>query len=92
MAGNPPKRKVSRSNTRSRRAQWKAEAPALVKTVENGKVVYSRPHQAKVVTDSQGTELFLEYKGRKVAAVCSDERDRGPPGGAPAHREARRRH
>ena len=37
MAGNPPKRKVSRSNTRSRRAQWKAEAPALVKTVENGK-------------------------------------------------------
>ncbi|HOA87439.1 MAG TPA: 50S ribosomal protein L32, partial [Microbacteriaceae bacterium] len=30
---------------------------------------YSRPHQAKVVTDSQGTELFLEYKGRKVADV-----------------------
>ncbi|MBN9194632.1 MAG: 50S ribosomal protein L32, partial [Microbacterium sp.] len=26
-------------------------------------------HQAKVVTDSQGTELFLEYKGRKVADV-----------------------
>jgi len=69
MAGNPPKRKVSRSNTRSRRAQWKAEAPALVKTVENGKTVYSRPHQAKVVADSQGTELFLEYKGRKVADV-----------------------
>ncbi len=43
--------------------------PALVKTIENGKVVYSRPHQAKVVTDSQGTELFLEYKGRKVADV-----------------------
>ena len=39
MAGNPPKRKVSRSNTRSRRAQWKAEAPALVKTIENGKVL-----------------------------------------------------
>ncbi len=65
----PPKRKVSRSNTRSRRAQWKAEAPTLVKTIENGKVVYSRPHQAKVVTDSQGTELFLEYKGRKVADI-----------------------
>jgi large subunit ribosomal protein L32 len=46
MAGNPPKRKVSRSNTRSRRAQWKADAPDLVKTFENGKVVYSRPHQA----------------------------------------------
>ena len=46
MAGNPPKRKVSRSNTRSRRAQWKAAPIALVKTVENGKTVYSRPHQA----------------------------------------------
>lgn len=69
MAGNPPKRKVSRSNTRSRRAQWKAAPVALVKTIENGKAVYSRPHQAKVVTDSQGTELFMEYKGRKVADV-----------------------
>jgi large subunit ribosomal protein L32 len=26
-----PKRKMSRSNTRSRRAQWKAAAPTLVK-------------------------------------------------------------
>ena len=69
MAGNPPKRKVSRSNTRSRRAQWKAAPITLTTTVENGKVVYSRPHQAKVVTDLQGTELFLEYKGRKVADV-----------------------
>lgn len=25
-----PKRRMSRSNTRSRRAQWKAEAPGLV--------------------------------------------------------------
>ena len=43
MAGNPPKRKVSRSNTRSRRAQWKAAPITLTTTVENGKVVYSRP-------------------------------------------------
>lgn len=64
-----PKRKKSRANTHARRSQWKAEVPTLVKTIENGKVVYSRPHQAKVVTDSQGTELFLEYKGRKVADV-----------------------
>ena len=64
-----PKRKQSRANTHARRSQWKAEVPTLVKTIENGKVVYSRPHQAKVVTDSQGTELFLEYKGRKVADV-----------------------
>ena len=64
-----PKRKQSRSNTHARRSQWKATPVQLVKTIENGKVVYSRPHQAKVVTDSQGTELFLEYKGRKVADV-----------------------
>ena len=64
-----PKRKMSRANTRARRSQWKATAPNLVKTIENGQVVYSLPHQAKVVTDSAGTELFLEYKGRKVADV-----------------------
>jgi large subunit ribosomal protein L32 len=43
--------------------------PTLVKTVENGKTVYSLPHRAKVVTDSVGTALFMEYKGRKVADV-----------------------
>ncbi|UCR89158.1 50S ribosomal protein L32 [Mycetocola spongiae] len=64
-----PKRKMSRSNTNSRRAQWKATAPALVKTIENGKVSYSLPHHAKVVTDSAGTPMFLEYKGRKVADI-----------------------
>lgn len=69
MAGNPPKRRMSRSNTRSRRSQWKAEAPHLVKTIENGKVTYSLPHRARVVEDSQGTPLFMEYKGRKVADI-----------------------
>ena len=64
-----PKRKQSRSNTRSRRSQWKATPVALVKTIENGKVTYSLPHRAKVVVDSAGTPLFLEYKGRKVADV-----------------------
>jgi large subunit ribosomal protein L32 len=64
-----PKRKQSRSNTHSRRSQWKAEAPTLVKSLENGKVTYSLPHRAKVVTDSAGTPLFMEYKGRKVADV-----------------------
>ncbi len=43
--------------------------PTLVKTVENGRVTYSLPHRAKVVEDSQGTALYLEYKGRKVADV-----------------------
>ena len=61
-----PKRKMSRSNTRSRRSQWKATATTLTTRVEGGQVVYSRPHQARVVTDSAGTPLYLEYKGRKV--------------------------
>ena len=60
---------MSRSNTRSRRSQWKASVPTLVKTVENGKVTYSLPHRAKVVEDAAGTPLFFEYKGRKVADV-----------------------
>ena len=60
---------MSLANTRARRAQWKASAPKLVKTVENGRVTYSLSHHAKVVTDSAGTELFREYKGRKVADV-----------------------
>jgi large subunit ribosomal protein L32 len=61
-----PKRKMSRSNTRSRRSQWKATAATLTETTESGQVTYSRPHQARVVSDSAGTPLYLEYKGRKV--------------------------
>lgn len=64
-----PKRRQSRANTHARRSQWKASLPTLVKTVENGRTVYSLPHRAKVVEDSVGTPLFLEYKGRKVADV-----------------------
>ena len=64
-----PKRKKSRANTHSRRSQWKAENTTLVKTIENGKVVYSLPHRARIVEDSAGTPLFMEYKGRKVADV-----------------------
>jgi large subunit ribosomal protein L32 len=61
-----PKRKMSRSNTRSRRSQWKAAPTTLTATVEGGQTTYARPHQARVVTDSAGTPLYLEYKGRKV--------------------------
>lgn len=61
-----PKRKMSRSNTRSRRSQWKTTPTTLTTTVENGQVTYARPHMAHVVTDSAGTPLYLEYKGRKV--------------------------
>ena len=34
-----PKRKMSRSNTRSRRSQWKAEAADLVEVTKNGATV-----------------------------------------------------
>jgi len=34
-----PKRKMSRSRTRSRRAQWKASAPALVEVSVEGRQV-----------------------------------------------------
>ncbi|PKQ26460.1 MAG: 50S ribosomal protein L32 [Actinobacteria bacterium HGW-Actinobacteria-4] len=37
-----PKRKMSRSNTRSRRSQWKTEAPTLVPVVVDG-VTYRVP-------------------------------------------------
>ncbi|MEY4262439.1 50S ribosomal protein L32 [Rhodoluna sp.] len=62
-----PKRRLSRSRTHARRSQWKAAEVTLVKTIENGKTVYSMPHRAKLVEDSNGNALFLEYKGRKVA-------------------------
>ena len=62
-----PKRKMSRSNTRSRRSQWKAAPLTLTSTTSRGgEVTYARPHHARVVTDSAGTPLYLEYKGRKV--------------------------
>lgn len=34
-----PKRKLSRSNTRSRRSQWKAQVPELVTLVVDGREV-----------------------------------------------------
>lgn len=61
-----PKRKMSRSNTRSRRSQWKTTPTTLTGTVEGSQVVHSRPHHAKVVTDAAGTPLYLEYKGRRI--------------------------
>jgi len=64
-----PKRKQSRANTHARRSQWKATPATLVKSIEGGKIVYSLPHRAKVVEDSAGTPLYMEYKGRKVADV-----------------------
>jgi len=62
-----PKRRKSRANIHARRSQWKAEPVNLTKSTESGRTVYSLPHRAKSVTDSSGIELFMEYKGRKVA-------------------------
>jgi large subunit ribosomal protein L32 len=64
-----PKRRKSRANIHSRRSQWKAEPKSLSKATSGGKATYSLPHRAKAVTDSAGTELFMEYKGRKVSDV-----------------------
>lgn len=61
-----PKRKVSRSNTRHRRSAWVAKATPLSRAQVNGQTVVSRPHHARVITDSEGTPLYLEYRGRKV--------------------------
>jgi large subunit ribosomal protein L32 len=56
-----PKRKTSRSNTRSRRANWKAKLPQINKNVgRNGEIEYSIPHR----TDEDG-----RYNGRQVTDV-----------------------
>ena len=53
-----PKRRMSRSNTRSRRSQWKAQAPTLA-TCDRGHAV--RPH---TVCPTCG-----RYDGRQVLDV-----------------------
>lgn len=61
-----PKRRMSRSNTRHRRSQWKAKLPQIQKRVVRGRTTWVVSHRANVVEDSQGTPLFREYKGRQV--------------------------
>ncbi|MDF3049342.1 MAG: ribosomal protein [Pseudonocardia sp.] len=41
-----PKRRMSRSNTRSRRAQWKAAAPTLVRCENRACRAMKPPHTA----------------------------------------------
>ena len=64
-----PKRKMSRSNTRSRRAQWKAKLPQVQQRTVNGRTTWVVAHRAHVVEDSHGTPLFREYNGRRVGDV-----------------------
>lgn len=52
-----PKRKMSRSNTRSRRAQWKAKLPQINRVERGGRVEYVIPHRV----DDDG-----RYNGRQV--------------------------
>ncbi|AOS65260.1 50S ribosomal protein L32 [Actinoalloteichus hymeniacidonis] len=54
-----PKRKMSRSNTRSRRSQWKASAPSLVACPNRN---CREPKLSHVICPSCGT-----YDGRQVA-------------------------
>ncbi|PZR53647.1 50S ribosomal protein L32 [Xylanimonas oleitrophica] len=44
-----PKRKTSRSRTRSRRAQWKASEPVLVPVTVDGRTVSVPPRLARAV-------------------------------------------
>lgn len=62
-----PKRKMSRSNTRARRSQWKIKMPQVNRTVENGRVTWSVSHRATVVSDAGGTPVSLRYNNRDVA-------------------------
>ncbi|HEX7658190.1 MAG TPA: 50S ribosomal protein L32 [Pseudonocardiaceae bacterium] len=53
-----PKRKMSRSNTRSRRSQWKATAPTLVECSNRACRAPKPPHVACPVCG--------QYDGRQV--------------------------
>lgn len=64
-----PKRRVSRSNSRHRRAQWKPKLPQIQKRTVRGRTVWVVPHRAYVIEDSQGRPLFREYDGRQVGDV-----------------------
>ena len=56
-----PKRKMSRSNTRSRRSQWKATVPTLAACPNRACGQLKPPHE---VCPSCG-----QYKGRQVVGV-----------------------
>ncbi|MGW1740860.1 50S ribosomal protein L32 [Nocardia sp. NPDC001965] len=56
-----PKRRMSRSNTRSRRSQWKAAAPTLITCPNRACGQKTPPH---IACPSCGT-----YKGRQVTSA-----------------------
>jgi large subunit ribosomal protein L32 len=56
-----PKRRMSRSNTRSRRAQWKASAPTLVPCSNRACGQPKLPHTA--------CPTCGQYDGKQVLAV-----------------------
>lgn len=56
-----PKRKMSRSNTRSRRSQWKTTVPTLVACSNRACGALKPPHRA--------CPTCGQYKGRQVIGV-----------------------
>ncbi|MEU0544094.1 50S ribosomal protein L32 [Nocardia sp. NPDC005978] len=56
-----PKRRMSRSNTHSRRSQWKASAPTLITCPNRACGQATLPH---IACPSCGT-----YKGRQITAA-----------------------
>jgi large subunit ribosomal protein L32 len=52
-----PKRKTSRSRTRSRRAQWKADAPALVPVTVDGREMRVPPRLVRAVREGIATGI-----------------------------------
>ena len=70
-----PKRKMSRSNTRHRRSQWKAEVPTLVKTIENGKVVAVKLASGEriacdaVISNMDAIRTYRELVGGEAGAA-----------------------
>ncbi|HZC72169.1 MAG TPA: 50S ribosomal protein L32 [Jatrophihabitans sp.] len=56
-----PKRRMSRSNTRARRSQWKTSAPTLVRCPNRACGAMVRPHTA--------CSNCGQYNGKQVLAV-----------------------
>ncbi|GAA1999806.1 50S ribosomal protein L32 [Nakamurella flavida] len=56
-----PKRKMSRSNTRARRSQWKTSVPTLVTCPNRACGELTSPHEA--------CRTCGQYRGRQVVGV-----------------------
>ena len=66
-----PKRKMSRSNTRHRRSQWKAVAPTLVTCANPACGAKHLPHRAcgEMVLPHTACSNCGQYAGKQVLSV-----------------------